>query len=220
MCEKCGGDIYKIANTFTHHEYFGYNHTNDIGLVKINGTIKFDQKVQPIKLSKKWLDGGNEVVLSSWGSTGKESQEVEENEENQYDEEGIENVEDEENEDDEEDRESVEGEENEEGDEGDEFRMHEPRSLRFVHLTTMDVWTCQKWSIHYRPTVFDWNICTETEKGKGACNGDYGAPLVYNNELVGLLSWLDFSCSSGNPNVFTRVSYYDHWIEKIIEENL
>ncbi|XP_014102261.2 trypsin theta [Bactrocera oleae] len=45
-----------------------------------------------------------------------------------------------------------------------------------------------------------------------ACNGQPGAPLVVNNQLVGLVSW-GYGCGNkGNPAVFTNIASERSWI--------
>lgn len=164
MCEKHPGDSYKVDRAVPHQGYLSYNHTNDIGLVKIVGKIKFNEKVKPIKLSTDFIDGGFDVVLSSWGSVGES-----------------------------------------------DYGGH---TLRFAHLKTIDLFSCKDWSTHEEVGVYTWNICTQSKEGKGACHGDRGAPLVYNGELVGLVSWFQ-PCALGKPDVYTRISYYSDWIWRI-----
>ncbi|XP_068231111.1 trypsin Tyr p 3.0101-like isoform X3 [Palaemon carinicauda] len=69
--------------------------------------------------------------------------------------------------------------------------------------------------------VTDNMICTETDDG-GPCVGDLGSPLVAPSNTdetfmveIGIVSW-DGCGSSGDPTVYTRVSKYLSWINKII----
>lgn len=165
ICKNHGGDSYKIAKTLVHNKYSCANRTNDIGVVKIVGNIKFNEKVQPINLSKKWLDGDYDVVLSSWDSKD----------------------------------------ETEDSD----------HSLWFEYLKTIDVRNCKELSSHEKVAVYAWNICTVNKKGKGACSAPFGAPLVYNDELVGLLSWSE-PCGSGKPDVFTRIAHFYNWLGTVM----
>lgn len=64
------------------------------------------------------------------------------------------------------------------------------------------------------------------EGGGGVCSGDSGGPLVQVGssgqvELVGVASWVPLlPCGSPNsPSVFARVSYFNDWIEEIVNEH-
>ncbi|KAK4873167.1 hypothetical protein RN001_015196 [Aquatica leii] len=59
--------------------------------------------------------------------------------------------------------------------------------------------------------VLESNICAFSKNGIGACSGDSGGPLVSNQKQIGIASWVD-PCGVGDPDVFTRVSYYYDWI--------
>lgn len=48
--------------------------------------------------------------------------------------------------------------------------------------------------------------------GTGACLGDTGNPLYYENILVGVLSWSTACADKYYPEVSTRVSSYTNWI--------
>lgn len=61
-----GGSQYNVQKLIIHEEY---DHlANDIGLLEINGTIEFDGiKVQPIKLSNKFIKEGARLQITGWG---------------------------------------------------------------------------------------------------------------------------------------------------------
>lgn len=46
-----------------------------------------------------------------------------------------------------------------------------------------------------------------------ACNGDSGGPLLYAGKVVGIVSFGYLGCWDDAPNVFTRVSAYNAWID-------
>lgn len=58
-------------------------------------------------------------------------------------------------------------------------------------------------------------VCTVTIGGRDACQGDSGGPLVCNNLLTGLTSFADGCARPDVPAVFTNVSHYRDWIERI-----
>lgn len=65
--------------------------------------------------------------------------------------------------------------------------------------------------------IFDYGtICAYSGRvGAGLCSGDSGGPLIYNNTLIGIASWV-VPCGLGFPDGFTRISEYASWIEKHI----
>jgi trypsin len=57
-------------------------------------------------------------------------------------------------------------------------------------------------------------FCASSEHG-GPCQGDAGDPLIYDNELIGMMSW-SFGCGEGKfPAVYTDVTKFQDWIAKI-----
>ena len=57
--------------------------------------------------------------------------------------------------------------------------------------------------------------------GENTCKGDSGAPLLINGRVAGIDSWRtgDPCGSKNSPRVFTEISKYRSWIDKIINEN-
>ncbi|KAL8580003.1 hypothetical protein ACOMHN_015869 [Nucella lapillus] len=69
--------------------------------------------------------------------------------------------------------------------------------------------------------ILNSHVCVGNGDG-GACNGDSGGPLVCLRNgyyhLVGVTSWGVSGCqTTGYPSVFTRVSFYQEWIEAMIQ---
>jgi trypsin len=55
--------------------------------------------------------------------------------------------------------------------------------------------------------VTDRMFCASSKDG-GPCQGDTGDPLVYNNKLIGMMSW-SFGCGEGKfPAVYTDVTKF------------
>jgi hypothetical protein len=66
-------------------------------------------------------------------------------------------------------------------------------------------------------------ICVSKDEFHGACFGDIGGPAIYENELIGIASYVDPKCNNtyaGNFNVYTSVHFFYKWItEKIVGDN-
>ncbi|XP_037825610.1 chymotrypsin-1-like [Lucilia sericata] len=58
------------------------------------------------------------------------------------------------------------------------------------------------------------HICAYVKRYQGACHGDNGGPLVYNNSLIGIHSW-SYPCADGYPDMFTNIWYYRDWIRQV-----
>ncbi|XP_017783264.1 PREDICTED: venom protease-like [Nicrophorus vespilloides] len=70
--------------------------------------------------------------------------------------------------------------------------------------------------------VDDWQICASAP-GKDTCQGDSGGPLqkksTFHHTIYGVTSF-GKACGLANfPGVYTRISYYIDWIEKIVWPN-
>ncbi|XP_043464020.1 chymotrypsin-1-like [Leptopilina heterotoma] len=62
------------------------------------------------------------------------------------------------------------------------------------------------------PYVRKTHICTLTEEGEGACNGDSGGALISDGKQIGIVSF-GVPCAQGAPDVYTRVQSYLTWIK-------
>lgn len=66
---KAGEDYYDVEEKIEHEKYFDPPLAYDIAVVRVNGSIEFSEKVQPIKLSTKELPVRTEIQLTGWGAT-------------------------------------------------------------------------------------------------------------------------------------------------------
>ncbi|XP_015180800.1 PREDICTED: chymotrypsin-2-like isoform X2 [Polistes dominula] len=80
--------------------------------------------------------------------------------------------------------------------------------LQKVTLTTITNEKCQS---YYNNTILPSHLCTLEHKGIGACKGDSGSPLIYNNQIIGIFSWTK-PCAVGSPDVYTRVYQFIDFI--------
>lgn len=60
---------YHVEKCIIHEAYNKLTKNNDIGLVRVDRDIQFNDKVQPIKLAKKRtsVDDNESVILTGWG---------------------------------------------------------------------------------------------------------------------------------------------------------
>ncbi|CAH1640525.1 unnamed protein product [Spodoptera littoralis] len=79
---------------------------------------------------------------------------------------------------------------------------------------------CQE--IYSREFVTRHNFCAGFfSKGGGACNRDAGGPGVASGILVGVVSFGSPSCGAPDaPTVFTKLGYYNDWIEQVTEQDV
>jgi len=67
----------------------------------------------------------------------------------------------------------------------------------------------------YEDPITNAMICAGfAQGGPGPCHGDYGGPLTFGNQVIGLFSWAR-GCGSPNiPAVYARVAYFRQWIDE------
>lgn len=64
---KSGGKFYQPEKFIAHEKYHHPSFSYDIGLILIDGEIEFNEKVQPIKYSTKFVEAGSKLRLTGWG---------------------------------------------------------------------------------------------------------------------------------------------------------
>lgn len=76
---------------------------------------------------------------------------------------------------------------------------------------------CEQMSTATAPIRGNATLCAYSGQiGSGVCNGDSGDPLVFNNTLIGIVSWSTTPCAIGQPDGYVRISEYVDWIEQTI----
>ncbi len=80
--------------------------------------------------------------------------------------------------------------------------------------------------------LFGGMMCAYKKRGKDACDGDSGGPLLVKNspawlhalsirkswKVVGIVSW-GVGCGVGFPGVYTDVTFFQDWIDHNIQDN-
>lgn len=62
-----GGQRYRVQQVIGHESWNNPNMANDVGLVRIQGQIHFNERVAPIKYSTQFIDGGQRLDTAGWG---------------------------------------------------------------------------------------------------------------------------------------------------------
>lgn len=62
-----GGKYYKVAKLTAHESYNNPRLAYDIAVIELQDKIEFNEKVQPIELSKGEVPDGARVQLTGWG---------------------------------------------------------------------------------------------------------------------------------------------------------
>jgi secreted trypsin-like serine protease len=81
------------------------------------------------------------------------------------------------------------------------------------HSKCQDEW--KKFSSDFE--VAEKTICIFSDDA-AVCMGDNGSPLLCNEEVTGVVSYLR-PCGIGIPDVFTQVYFFNDWIDSVIKDN-
>lgn len=65
---RWGGTYYQCQLFIAHKSFDKPRYAYDIGLIRVNN-IQFNNRVQPIKLSNKYVNGGVKLRVTGWGTT-------------------------------------------------------------------------------------------------------------------------------------------------------
>ena len=97
-------------------------------------------------------------------------------------------------------------------------------NIRHGGLTIISSTQCKKLNSKYVPVTNNMLCATHgTSRQQSTCHGDSGGPFVCQENngrwvLYGVTSWGSPRCSSYDANsVFTKVTNYQQWIDKIIK---
>lgn len=64
---KNGGSRYEVEKFIRHEQYDKPEFANDIALIRVKGEIQFNDKVQPIKYSEKFINADTYLYMFGWG---------------------------------------------------------------------------------------------------------------------------------------------------------
>lgn len=93
-----------------------------------------------------------------------------------------------------------------------------PNALQFLKSRTITNRECElKMPKTYKSSIDNTTLCLDAIPGQSSCNGDSGSGLTVNGELVGVASW-NTQCARGDPDAYTRVSEFVHWINQLVPE--
>lgn len=100
------------------------------------------------------------------------------------------------------------------------------RILKLATLDVIDQTECEELWADLEGVDFVTNsqLCAihydEGDGARQACNGDSGGPLLFGGKVVGVVSFGYVGCYDDAPNVFTRVSSYNTWIDSVRQKLL
>ncbi|XP_037049006.1 chymotrypsin-1-like [Bradysia coprophila] len=84
-----------------------------------------------------------------------------------------------------------------------------PDQLQVINMPVVSTVACRE---ILGSDVHDSHICAFAEDGRGACYADSGSPLVFDNEIIGIVSF-GRPCARGYPDAFAKISYLAGWIK-------
>ncbi|GJQ80491.1 hypothetical protein Trydic_g12385 [Trypoxylus dichotomus] len=87
--------------------------------------------------------------------------------------------------------------------------------LRQLFTQTMTIARCKRYWLNVTAN----QICTKAKRGKSACDGDSGGPLIDTSTKMqlGIASFSWTSACGVTPDVHTRISEYTVWIESTVK---
>lgn len=98
---------------------------------------------------------------------------------------------------------------------GEEIQL--PDNLQLLTVSHISLDKCAALSVD-NPRFHESELCTQPQRSQGLCFGDSGSTLVYNNEVVGLASYLyNDTCGAGYPEYSVSIAYFYDWIQAKIQ---
>ncbi|XP_052745379.1 trypsin, alkaline A-like [Bicyclus anynana] len=88
-------------------------------------------------------------------------------------------------------------------------------SLQAITLTTISTAACQEAFADVNDIDINDSVLCASSPTAGTCFGDAGAPMYYNNVVVGLASYYKDCGNPTYPDVFTRVDRHTDWIMSV-----
>lgn len=95
------------------------------------------------------------------------------------------------------------------------FGGPQSNNLKFAKVVTIKLKDCK--ARHKGVHIYDSTFCIVSYMAEGLCDGDFGGPVIANNELIGVASW-SVLCGRGYADVVTRVSSYHSWIQNTMQQ--
>lgn len=85
-----------------------------------------------------------------------------------------------------------------------------------LQYATIRVWGLTECRATHTSTITTAMLCAGVpEETRGQCSGDSGSPLVWENQVVGVVSWSIKPCAQRYPGVYGRVSKFRQWITEV-----
>lgn len=89
-----------------------------------------------------------------------------------------------------------------------------PKYLQYLNVHTITNAACSSRHTTDQRYIYNETICATAPIGHGTCYEDNGNPLVFNKQLIGVVSWFK-GCARGLPDGYTRVSSFVPWIQQV-----
>lgn len=62
-----GGTYYRVQKFYTHEGYNRPRFANDVAVIRVEGTIEFNDRIKPIEPSTETVNDGDTLTLTGWG---------------------------------------------------------------------------------------------------------------------------------------------------------